>query len=70
MLGAEGWVVAVCQRKMLPCRLGFLEVPNLKLKQPDPGGVPQGDGGGFWWGRGTDKGFENQTKIPKVLQLY
>ena len=40
VLGAEGWVVAVCQRKMLPCRLGFLEVPILKLKQPDPGGVP------------------------------
>ena len=34
---------------MLPCRLGFLEVPILKLKQPDPGGVPEGvegDSGG------------------------
>ena len=39
-LRAEGWVVGVCQRTMLHLRLGFLEVPLLKLKQPDPGGVP------------------------------
>ena len=39
-LRAEGWVVAFARGKMLPCRLRILEVPILKLKQPDPGGVP------------------------------
>ena len=63
--------MAVCQRKMLPCRLGFfLDAPILKLKQPDPGGVPQGVEGDSGGEGAQTKGFENQTKIPKVLQLY
>ena len=64
-LRAEGWVVGVCQMPMLHWRLGFLEVPILKLKQPDPGGVPQGVDGDSGGERAQTKALRTKLKSRK-----